>query len=361
MSGGPPPRWRLPFLLAGMLALAGGIVTGLLRMGWALPAPGAASVADHAPLMIGAFFGTVIGLERAVALGSAWAYLAPACAGLGGLALLAGAPAAPALLGAGSLVFLAASLRIRTRQRALHTLVLALGAAAWAAGNGLWLAGNPVPFLVPLWSAFLVVTIAGERLELTRFLPPAPGARRLFGAIVAALLAGALATPVAPRLAPSLWAAALLALALWLLGNDIARRTVRERGLTRYIAVCLLSGYAWLAAGALLLVVPGALQPGSAAYDAGLHALLLGFVFPMVFGHAPVIVPAVLGARLPYHAAFYGPLAALHASLVVRVAGTLAGDAAVRGAGGALNAAAIALFVLTMLAAAVRGSRGQRA
>ena len=48
--------------------------------------------------------------------------------------------------------------------------------------------------------------------------------------------------------------AALLALALWLLRQDIARRTVKDTGLTRFIAVCLLSGYAWLAlAGAIML------------------------------------------------------------------------------------------------------------
>ena len=36
------------------------------------------------------------------------------------------------------------------------------------------------------------------------------------------------------------------------------------------------------------------LQPGQASYDAALHALGLGFVFSMVFGHAPLIAPALL-------------------------------------------------------------------
>ena len=44
--------------------------------------------------MIAAFFGTVISLERAVAVGFNWAYLAPLTAGLGGIALLAGLPVA---------------------------------------------------------------------------------------------------------------------------------------------------------------------------------------------------------------------------------------------------------------------------
>lgn len=357
MSGGVPPRWRVPFLALGMLALVGGVLAGLARIGWAVPA--AAQPLDHGPLMIGAFFGTVIGLERAVALGRTWAYAAPLGSGLGGLALLAGLapPAAAVLLCAGSAVFLGASLHVWRRQRAMHTLTLALGAAAWAFGNALWLMGTAIPAVVPAWVTFLVLTIAGERLELSRFLPPSPVARRLFVAIAAALLGGCLLPGGAGS---ALFAAALLALAIWLLGQDIARRTVRERGLTRYIAVCLLSGYAWLTAGAAILLAASPVAPGSAAYDAGLHAILLGFVFAMVLGHAPIIFPAVLGVRLPYHPLFYGPLAVLQASVAVRVGATLAGDAALRSLGGLLNAIALALFVAGMLVSVVRGAR-QRA
>ncbi|HEX6296298.1 MAG TPA: hypothetical protein VFZ74_06930, partial [Burkholderiales bacterium] len=62
-------------------------------------------------------------------------------------------------------------------------------------------------------------------------------------------------------------------------------------------------------------------------------------VFSMVFGHAPVILPAVLRVSLPYHAILYAPLILLHASLAVRVAVSVE-----LGAWG--NAAAIALFIL---------------
>lgn len=41
----------------------------------------------------------------------------------------------------------------------------------------------------------------------------------------------------------------------------------------------------------------------------------------MVFGHAAIIFPAVLKVKIPYHPAFYVPLALLHASLALRVAG----------------------------------------
>jgi nitrite reductase (NO-forming) len=37
----------------------------------------------------------------------------------------------------------------------------------------------------------------------------------------------------------------MLALALWLGRFDVARFTVRKAGLSRFIAMCLLAGYAW--------------------------------------------------------------------------------------------------------------------
>jgi len=62
--------------------------------------------------------------------------------------------------------------------------------------------------------------------------------------------------------------------------QDVARRTVRATGLTRYVAVCLLSGYAWLACASVLLLV-GDASPGGAQRDAALHALALGVVLTM--------------------------------------------------------------------------------
>ena len=43
-----------------------------------------------------------------------------------------------------------------------------------------------------------------------------------------------------------------IALALWLARYDIARKTVRRPGITRFVAVNLLLGYGWLALGGLI-------------------------------------------------------------------------------------------------------------
>ena len=149
----------------------------------------------------------------------------------------------------------------------------------------------------------------------------------------------------------------LVACAAWLARYDIATRTVRATGLTRYIALCLLAGYAWLALSGVLLAMGASFDNGRALWDAALHSILLGFVFSMVFGHAPVILPAVLRVALPYSALLYAPLALLHASLALRIAGDLGASAALRSAGGAGNALAIAVFILT--AAALTLSRGR--
>ena len=73
----------------------------------------------------------------------------------------------------------------------------------------------------------------------------------------------------------------------------------------------------------------------------------------MVFGHAPIIFPAVLNVSVPWRPIFYLPLALLHASLAVRIAGDYAGDFALRRTGGFGNAAALALFVLVMVGSIV--------
>ena len=358
------PALRLPLLVTGFIALGLGVGAGLARMGWTLPLPDSRLIAWHGSLMVAGFFGTVISLERAVALAEPWAYLAPLAAAVGALALIAAMPLAAMLLFvAAGLALLAASIAIFLRQRALLTLTPVLGAACWTVGNLLWLAGLAMSAAVPWWIGFLVITIAGERLELSRFLQPSSIARTAFGVIVALILGSLVVSLFFPHAGSITQAAGLLALALWLARQDVARRTVRERGLTRFIAVCLLSGYAWLGAGAMVLLADGIFAaPG--ARDAGLHAILLGFVFSMVFGHAPIIFPAVTRAAMPYHWSFYIPLVLLQASLATRIAGDLSGVADWRRLGGMANAAALLLFVLGTVAAIVRGklaARGQAA
>ncbi|HTO46608.1 MAG TPA: hypothetical protein VML91_03125 [Burkholderiales bacterium] len=349
---------RLPLLVLGFASLVLGVGSGLARAGFGVPLPDPGLPAWHGALMVGGFFGTVISLERAVALGTRSAYAAPLLAGAGGLALNAVATPAPAqwLLAAAGVLLAIESSAICARQRALFTFTLALGAASWAIGNAAWLAGASFGAVAPWWIAFLVLTIAGERLELTRLLPPSPARERLFAGIVVGVLAGAALALLDGEGGRRILGIALLALAAWLGVQDIARRTAREPGLTGYIGRCLLAGYVWLAIGGALLAGPGATY-GGFGWDAAVHAILLGFVFSMVFGHAPLIVPAIARTNVPYHWSFYVPLVLLHLSIAVRVSGDVAGLVLFSMSGAVLNAIAIVVFVASTLTAVVRGRR----
>ena len=354
--------WRVPLLVLAFASLFLGVAAGLARLGWLFPQPVAELAGVHGPLMASGFFGTVISLERAVALSRRWAYLGPLLAGLGGvLAVLGGPPQFAALLFAtGGAVLSAASFVIYRQQRELFTLTLALGAACWLFGNLLWLAGWPISVTVPWSIAFLVLTIAGERLELSRLLPASRVAKRIFAALVIVMLSGVAASTVAWTVGTILMGASLLAVALWLVRQDVARRTVKSKDLTRFIAVCLLSGYVWLGVAGLTILASGGLGYGGAAYDAALHAVFLGFVFSMVFGHAPIIFPAVLRVAVPYSPTFYAPLVLLHASLIVRLAGDWMLAPEWRAWGGALNGLALLAFVLGTIVAVIRGRTARK-
>jgi hypothetical protein len=354
------PAARLPLLVLGFVALLTGTMGGLVRLEIAVPAP-AAGVAWHGALMAAAFFGTLIALERAVAIGRLWAYAAPAANGAGGVALLLGATqVGVVLLVVGAGIFALASTSIWRRHPALHTLVLALGAFALFAANVALAGGATLEAVAPSWIAFFALTIGGERLELSRLMPVSRNARILFGVISVALFAAALGALVDAPTALRAAGVASLAATAWLLRHDIATRTVRAAGLTRYIALCLLAGYAWFAAGGAILLVSGGAAGGRDLWDAALHAILVGFVFSMVFGHAPVILPAVLRVTYPYHPALYVPLAVLHATLVARVAGDLIGSTGLRATGAAGNALAIALFIVTSVVLVTVGARRRR-
>ena len=89
------PAARLPLLFLGMISLLAGVVAGLARLAWEVPPVAAGAAGWHGALMISAFFGTVISLERAVAIGRLWAYAAPAAAGFFRQASMVSAPSTP--------------------------------------------------------------------------------------------------------------------------------------------------------------------------------------------------------------------------------------------------------------------------
>ncbi len=346
---------RQPLIGAAVLILLVALWAGLIRIGWVLPPIQATLPAVHGPLMVCGFLGVLLGLERAVALlplGNLntahfhWPYAAPLLTALGSLALIIGVAdwPGPLLITLGSAGLVVIFLVIIRRQPTVFTTVMGIGALSWLIGNALWLTGHPIYTIVIWWVGFPLLTIAGERLELSRLLKLSAVSRVAFTVLIGIFLTGATVGVFDLDMGTRLAGVGEIGLAAWLFRYDIARRTVRRAGVTRFIAVCLLSGYGWLGVSGLLSLTQGGTVAGP-HYDAMLHTLFLGFAFAMIFGHAPIILPAILRLPLTFRPFFYTHLGLLHVSLLIRVWGDLAGDPTIRQWGGLLNVCALLLFL----------------
>jgi hypothetical protein len=257
------------------------------------------------------------------------------------------------LITLGSALLVAVSLLIVRHESALHTVTMGAGAVAWLLGNLLWLFGRPLYQASYWWAGFLLLVIAGERLELSRVLRLSKRTTTLFGLAAGLFGLGLILSLVIYGFGIRLASLGVIALALWFGRYDIARRTIRRSGLTRYIAANLLTGYSWLAVSGIIGLVYGTLVAGP-IYDAWLHALFLGFAFSMIFAHALIILPAILPLNLPFHRGFYLPPILLHISLFMRIASDLLLQPSLRQWGGLLNALSILLFLFIVILTAIR-------
>ncbi|MBK8013924.1 MAG: hypothetical protein IPK13_21560 [Deltaproteobacteria bacterium] len=229
---------------------------------------------DHGPMLVVGVFGTVIALERAVALGGRWGYAAAAIGGAAASAMLLGLTWAGWLgvLSAAALVGVNAA--IIRRQSAAFTWLMLLGAVVLVFGNVSWMMGYPVRDVAPAWMTFFVLTIAAERLELSRLAPTPAWAK-----VILVLCAAALAVRVslvscgldgALRPAGGLMAV----IGLWQLRFDLARRTLQRGGLPRFSAAGVLLGAAWLVFSGSTLLALGLPYAGP-VYDAILHGVFV--------------------------------------------------------------------------------------
>lgn len=355
---------RVPLLAVAILTLLAAMWGGLLRLGWAWPVLRPTLLLGHGPLMVGGFLGTVIGLERAVALGKPWPYAGPLLTGLGAVLLLGGWSATLSTLGVGAItlgsgVLVMALLAILRIHVGLDSITIALGGGAWLVGNLLWLAGRGVPQVVMWWVAFLVLTIAGERLELSRLLRYGRREQTLFGLTVGVILVGlGVMSGVDFDLGVRLAGVGMALQAGWLLRFDIARRRMKAGGQARFVALALLAGFVWLGVGGVMALLFGGVLAGP-RYDAMLHALFLGYAISMVFGHAPIVFPAILRLPITYTPRFYSHLILLHAGLILRVAGDLLPWWDGRRWGGLLNAVALLLFLANTVLSILHGRRAR--
>ncbi len=338
-------------MLAGASLLVG-LNAGLVRLGvWAPVANG--RIGDlHGPLMVLGFMGTLISLERSQALRNRLAYAAPALLGAGALVLISGVtPVLGQLLlfdGTVALVVVLAALYKRAPLPLVAAQVLGALLACLAAGL---LLRAELPALLPLLAGFIVITIAAERAELAQ-LTMGPRATPTLVALSTWLALAAMASLLWPGAGDRLFGAGALAVALWLIRDDVGRRMIRTEGLRRYNAAALLLGNLWLGVAGLTWLVVGRPET-TGTYDVVVHSTFLGFAMSMIMAHAPIIFPTVLARPLPYRPAMWLPLLLLHLGMTVRVAGALTGTIAYR-IGGVMTVASILVFAVTAITSAAR-------
>jgi len=347
---------RLAFVVPAGVALIMGMTAGLVRMG--VIDMDAAKLSDaHAPAMLFGFVGSLVVLERAVAIRRRWAFAAPLLMSLGALSLITPMPVLVGRLAivAGLLVMLLIYRVIWKRQEAVATSIQALAAAAGLVAALLRAVGVPFENVTPVAAVFLVLTIVGERIELGRVGGLTARGENVGLTLSLAVAASSLSSVVWPGVGHAILGVALIAIVGWLLLVDVARVTIVSTGAARYMAVCLISGYVWLGVAGAVWVVTG--EEGAGVHDIVTHAVLLGFVMSMIMAHASVILPAVLRTPLPYRTWFYIPVALLQLSLAARVIGDVRGLDPLTRAGGIGNVAAIALFLIFAVTSAVLALR----
>lgn len=344
-SAGSHRAW---LMVGAGISLLAGLDGALLLLGVWSPVMSTRLSKWHGPLMVLGFVGTVICLERAVALGHRLAYLVPAMSGFGVIVLLAPLPfdsarAGLALLTLAQLGLLTIYVPLWRRSHDDAVVIQGAGAFCAAGAAALLTTGAHVSQIVGWLACYMILTICGERLELSRL---TMARNRALSALCLAVVAALLVSVVSPAIGWRVLGVVLIGLAVWLCRHDVARGGLRRGGQAAYIGTLLMIGYLWLATAGIVCTIqrPPTSRNG---YDAVIHSLFLGFTMGMILGHAPIILPAVLQVRLEWTTWFWLPAFLLEASLLVRIGigDGLDRSAAVQ-AGGTVNV----LSLLTLVA-----------
>ena len=301
---------------------------------------------EHGALMTGSFLGTLICLERIVALKKKWMYIIPVISGMSLVFFLLGEQRiAMSLLAAGSLGLVYIYIDLINRFKEYYFYVMMIGAIGWAVGNIIMIINPFYPQAAPWWIVFILLTVFGERLELSKFLPQSKLKRVTMIISISVFMLGI----ILPyhTIGKFISGAGMLLIAFWLLKYDIARKSVKAKGMHRFTGSLLLAGYFWLLVCGLLMIYD---FNSLYNYDAMLHAFFLGFTFSMIFAHAPIIFPGVAGLIIrPFHDSLFIWAILLQISLAMRIVSGLLMESHYRTLSGMFNAVIIILFFINLV------------
>lgn len=326
-----------------ILSLLTGILTGWIRIEWNFPL--AQSMGDHGAFMIGGFLGTLICLERTVNFPNKLALIVPAINSLSVIFLLAGLPKTAYLaMLLGGIGLTIVYLKLYAAHKNFYLLLLMSGALCYFIGNLLLIKSSFYPSSVMWWIAFLFLTITGERLEFSRFLNIS-GTKQTILVLLLLLFIAGIISPF-HSVGGYILAVSMIGCSLWLLKYDMAKHSLKKPGQTFYNGVLLITAYIWLGVTGLFMAYGSYF---GLLYDAALHTFFLGFVFSMIFAHAPMILPAVLRIKANlFSPSLYIWFVFLQATLLLRISGVFFATAPYKQLAGLLNGIAIIGFFINM-------------
>ena len=339
----------------GFMSMVIGIYSGIVRVGQPLPAGAYLPLGHHGVVMTGSFLGTLICLERVVAFRDKRAWLSVLVMALSLPLFIFNQPQYGVLaLLAGSLGYGWISVYNYRKYKLRGDLLMAVGAAFQVIAYVIFFLTFSYPSAFAGWLLFLVLTIIGERLNLTRFSPLAKKAfyEVYFWIILLLLSAVFYHQGSKPALGLS-----MVGLAQWLLRYDRVWVNLKQEGHDHFQGLALLLAYLWLAVSGLLGMADMA---GSYLYDAVLHSFFVGFVLSMILAHAPVIFPSLINMQhIPFHPVMYAWLIGLHGSLFIRIYGDLTEDFALRKLGGIYNGVFFLIYIITVIWLIVKHKRNK--
>lgn len=322
-----------------------GIYVGLIRIGWQLPFWHGMPISHHGIIMVGSFLGSLISLERVVTLKTKLPLLIP-------IIMVASMPAlllqnnilAFQMLILGSFGYAIISIQIALKYKLAGDFLIFFGAFFQLIAHIILYKTNSYPLAFAGWMLFLIFTIVGERLNLTRFLPVTKLDKIELYAWLSLLVLSSGFYHFGLAILVGL---SFIGLAQWLVRNDIAIINIQKSGQFKFLGYALIGAYLWLfLSGIISLQRIG----NPFLYDALLHSFFVGFVLSMIMAHAPIIFPSILKINIrPHHPIFYVWLALLHTSLIIRVLGDFIQNAWLRKTGGLFNGLSFILFLITMI------------
>ena len=329
----------LPF--AG-LSMVLGILGGLNRIGYNIPGVPGVAIGQHGVFMVGGFLGTLISLERVATIHRTVLLLIPLAFGLSIPIFLFGYPkVSQILMILGSVGYLLVCLYLYKKHPSEGDLLLSLGAVFQIVGHWALFQTQSYPIAFAAWMLYFLLTIVGERLDLTKFLPIKKYAKtELFGWLILMIIGAGFYH------AGGGWGVGIsfLGIAQWLLRNDIALINIKKTGHYKFLGLSLIMAFVALAISGVLNLI-GHHTP--LLYDAILHTFFVGFVLNMILAHAPIIFPALLKIHYkPFHPAFFLWLIFLNVGLYTRIIGDLTENNQLRMAGGLANGLAFLGYLL---------------